>query len=67
MATSPTQGPVIQVRAQPDVYTILMLLAIVALLTAIIICGWKLTTPLADGGYGLEIGQLFKPMSEMPR
>ena len=67
MASSPTQGPVIQVKAQPDVYTILMLVAIIALATAIVFCGWKLTTPVTDGGYGLTIGQLFDSLKALPK
>jgi len=67
MASTPPQGPVIQVKAQPDVYTILMLVAIIALAAAVVICGWKLTTPVADGGYGLTIGQLFESLKKLPQ
>jgi len=67
MATSPSQGPVIQVRAQPDVYTVLMLVAIIALTVAVVVAGWKLMTPVADGGYGLTIGQLFQSVDKLPK
>ena len=67
MATSPSQGPVIQVRAQPDVYTVLMLVAIIALTVAVVVAGWKLMTPVTDGGYGLTIGQLFQPVDKLPK
>jgi hypothetical protein len=67
MATSPSQGPVIQVKAQPDVYTILMLLAIIALTVAIVVAGWKLTAPAASGGYGLSFGQLVQSLDTLPK
>jgi len=67
MASTPPQGPVIQVKAQPDVYTILMLVAIIALAVAIVMCVRNLTHAVDDGGYGLTIGQLFKPLADLPR
>lgn len=67
MASTPPQGPVVQVKAQPDIYTILMLVAIIAVAVAVVICGMKLTSPVADGGYGLTVGQLFEPLKALPK
>ena len=67
MASTPPQGPVIQVKAQPDVYTILMLVDIIALATAVIMCAVKLTNTVVDGGYGLTVGQLFEPLKALPK
>ncbi len=59
MTQSNTDAPVVQVAPQPNVYSVLLLLAIIALCTAVAVCMMSLLTPLADGGYGLEFGQLF--------
>jgi len=67
MASTPPQGAVIQVKAQPDVYTMLMLVAIIALAAAVVICGWKLTASVAEGGYGLTVGQFFEPLKALPK
>ena len=67
MASSPSQGPVIQVKAQPDVYTMLLLVAIIALVTAIAFCCWKLTGTVDAGGYGMTVGDMFKPLEKLPR
>ena len=67
MASTPPQGPVIQVKAQPDVYTVLLLLAVIALVLAIAFCGWKLTAAVDAGGYGMTVGQLFQPLPNVPR
>ena len=67
MASSPSQGPVIQVKAQPDVYAIILFVAIIALATAIAFCGWKLTAAVDAGGYGITVGDFFKSLNELPR
>lgn len=67
MASSPSQGPVIQVKAQPDVYAIILFVAIIALATAIAFCGWKLTATVDAGGYGMTVGQFFEPLPRLPR
>jgi uncharacterized membrane protein len=62
MASTPSQGPVIQVKVQPDVYTVILLVAIIALVAAIAFCGWKLTAQVDAGGYGMTVGQFFQPL-----
>lgn len=66
MTESPTHGPVIEVRAQPNVYTILLLVAVIALAVAVGACLWKLTSP-PPVGYGMEIKQFFDPIMPAPR
>ena len=62
MASTPSQGPVVQVKAQPDIYTVILLVAIIALVTAIAFCGWKLTAQIDAGGYGMTVGQFFQAL-----
>jgi hypothetical protein len=47
-----------EARPLPDVYTVLMLVAIVALAAAIGVVLYNLLSPLR-GGYGLGFGQIF--------
>lgn len=65
MAVTPSQGPVIQVKAQPDVYTVMLVVALIGLMAAIVFCGWKLTSPVDAGGYGMAIGELFKELPDL--
>ena len=65
MTSTPSQGPVIQVKAQPDVYTVMLLVAIIALVVAIAFCSWKLTATVDAGGYGMTIGDMFKSLEDM--
>ncbi len=67
MALTPPQGPVIQVKTQPDIYTVMIVVAIIGLLMAIILCGWKLTAPVEAGGYGMAIGQFFDALPSLSR
>jgi hypothetical protein len=67
MVSSPSQGPVIQVKAQPDVYAIILFVAIIAVATAIAFCGWKLTATVDGGGYGMTVGQFFDALPKLPR
>ncbi len=67
MAVTPSQGPVIQVKAQPDIYTVMLVVAIIGLMAAIVLCGWKLTSPVEAGGYEMAIGQLFEELPKLPR
>jgi len=62
MTETPTQGPVVEVKAQPNIYTILVLLAVIALVIAIGACFWKLTSS-PPVGYGLEIKDFFAPLT----
>jgi hypothetical protein len=59
MTQMPSQGPVIEVRPEPNIYTVLLLVAILVLLVAVGMVFWKLTAPLPQG-YDLKIGELFE-------
>jgi hypothetical protein len=60
-----TQQPnVVEVKPQANIYTVLVLVALIALIAAAAIVVMNLTTPVADGGYGLEFGDLFKPLTD---
>ncbi|MFA6134485.1 MAG: hypothetical protein WC869_10775 [Phycisphaerae bacterium] len=57
MTQTPFQGPVIQVKPQPDVYTLLILVAILALaITLGTVLYFLLSAP--PTGAGLKIGDL---------
>jgi hypothetical protein len=45
---------VIPVRPQPNIYTVLLFVCIIAIGVAMGFCLYTLTTPLEEGGYGLE-------------
>jgi hypothetical protein len=62
MSQLPAQGPVIEVRPQPNVYTILLMVAVVALAAAVSVAAWKLMSQ-PPVGYGLQLGDLFKSFS----
>ena len=51
--TSP-QGPVVKVKPEPNIYTILLIIAIVASLAALIVMIWNLTV-----NYGMSFGEVF--------
>ena len=69
-----TQSPannVVEVNPAPNIYTILMIIAILALVITICFAGNRLmsrTNPNGDwsipGGYGLSVGEIFKPFEE---
>ncbi len=59
------QGPVIPVKAQANVYTVLLIIAVIALCVAIGVVIWKLTTE-PPTGYGLPIKHIFKPSTPLP-
>jgi hypothetical protein len=70
MTQSPDK-PVIEVPPTPTVYTVLMLIALLALWVSVGLCVRRLTAPVGEnldnpGGYGMEIGQLLKPVEELP-
>ena len=55
MTQTPIQGPVIAVKPQPNVYTVLLIIAIVAMAVAAIIGVDDLTN-----NYGMSFGDLFQ-------
>ena len=54
-------GSALTVKPQSSVYTLLVAIAIVALLVTVVIVLHTLLTPVAQGGYGLEFGAIFDP------
>jgi len=65
MTETPTGGPVVQVKAQPDVYTVLLVVVIILLTVTIGIVLHNLMSSVDSGGYGLGLGDLFKPAEEI--
>jgi ABC-type dipeptide/oligopeptide/nickel transport system permease component len=62
MSQLSSQGPVIQVKPQPNVYTVLLVVAAVALAVTI---GLVLYNLMAEppAGYGLSFGDLLGPLT----
>jgi hypothetical protein len=65
MTQSPSQPPTVTVAPQPNVYTMILLVAIIALVVAIGVVIWKLTSP-TPVGYGLNFGAMFEPFKNPP-
>jgi len=61
MTQLPQQGPVVELRPQPNIYTVLLLVAVIALAIAVGVVFWKLTSPLPVG-YGLEVKEFLDPI-----
>ena len=59
MTQSPSQTPTVEVRPQPNVYTVILLVAIIALALAVGAVFWKLTSP-PPTGYGMHVGAMFE-------
>jgi hypothetical protein len=65
MTQTPSQPPTVEVRPQPNVYTVILLVAVIALALAVAIVFWKLTSP-PPAGYGLNFGAMFEPFKTPP-
>ena len=61
--TQAPQGPVVKVKPQANVYSVLLVVAIAALAVAIGLCLWRLLSPVPVG-YGLDFSQLFDALKE---
>jgi hypothetical protein len=61
MTQNPATGPVVPVKAQPNVYTVLLIIAVIVLAVAAGICLNNLM-----GNYGMEFGQIFDPSFKVP-
>ncbi len=57
MTQLPTNGSV-ETSPQPNVFTVLLIVAILVMLVGIVMVAYKLT---GDSGYGLSLGELFQP------
>ena len=51
------QQPIVQAKLQPNIYTVLLIIAIVALGVTVGVAIWNLTTV-----YGLSFGEIFQPL-----
>jgi len=64
MTQAPSKGPVVEVKPQPNIYTILLLVAVLALGTTIGFVMHNLLTPLEKGGYGVPFEKVFEPFEK---
>lgn len=64
MAEMPTKAPVLHARSQPDIYTLLMIIAILALALTMGFVLHNLMAAVPDG-YGLSLGELFQPLADV--
>ena len=58
------QGPVIPVKAQPNIYTLLLIIAILILAVTI---GFVLHNLMSADRYGQTLEQIFGKLSELPQ
>ena len=58
MTAMPPQGPVVKVKPQPNIYTLLLLVAILFVVAATVIATQDLMNT-----YDVQIGDLFKHMT----
>jgi len=69
MAKTPQESRIVEVKPQPNVYTVLLVIAVLSLLVATGLGLRRLLSPLEDGGYGLTFNQLIEgtiPEQENP-
>ncbi len=59
-----SQGPAVRVKPQPDVYTVLLVIAIIALAVTLGIVLWNLLSSPPEG-YGLPFSAIFD-QSKLP-
>ena len=64
MTQMPSDAAVVRVKAQPNIYTVLLIVAIVALAVTIGVVLYNLLAEM-DAGYGLRFGQVLT--GEMPK
>ena len=68
----PEDANIVEVKPQPGIYTVLMLISILFLSAAIYFVGNKLTQPTQTegptvGGYGLKLGDMFEPVKSFEK
>lgn len=63
MTSLPPGGTGVRSQPPPNIYTVLLLVAVVALLAALIVTLWTLLSPLPNG-YGMELGHFFGPVPD---
>ena len=62
--TQAPHTPVVTVKPQANIYSVMLLVAVVALAMTIGVCLWKLLAPM-PAGYGLELKQLFDTLKDL--
>ncbi len=62
MTQLPTNGSV-ETSPQPNVFTVLLIVAILVMLVGIVMVAYKLT---GASGYGLSFGELVQPFKGVP-
>lgn len=62
MTEPQSRQPVVSVRPQSDVYTLLVIVTILALAVAVAMALYDLISP---EGYGMRFGDIFVPLKEM--
>jgi len=70
--TQAPSSPVVETKPVANVYTVLLIVAILALALAIGVVGHRLTGPVTEGraegaGYGLTVEQLFGNTETLPK
>ncbi len=60
-------APVVEVKPQPDIYTVLVIIAALVLVVAIGMCLFKLMGSTDGGGYGLTFKQIFGGTKSLPK
>ncbi len=61
--TQSMNKPVVQVQPQPSIYTVLIIVAILALAVTI---GMVLYDLMSASGYGMGFGEVLNPLKEVP-
>ena len=65
MSQYPYGGSPVQPKPQPNVYTVLLIIAILVLGVAVGLCANYLMSPVENGaGYGKTVSDLFEPMKD---
>ena len=64
MTQAPSQASLIRIKPQSNIYTLLIILAVLAMGVTVGIAMWSLMSPTPQG-YGLSFESLFKPF-ELP-
>ena len=59
-----SQGPVVQVKPQPDIYTVILIVGVLALAVTIGIVMYNLMAA-PPNGYGLTFGQFFESLEKL--
>ena len=62
MTSAPSVSPVVRSKPQANIYTALLLVAVVALVVTLAVVLYTLMSPMPKG-YGMEVGDLLAPLT----